>query len=100
MIRRPPRSTRTDTLVPYTTLFRSSPLAVAISNSMPRIRYNASILTASFVAIAFLTYATGADRPTPAIMTWSSWRLAPALFLILLLLAALYINGKIGRAHV
>src|SRR3546814_17614527 len=27
MIRRPPRSTRTDTLFPYTTLFRSSPLA-------------------------------------------------------------------------
>src|SRR3546814_12406324 len=25
MIRRPPRSTRTDTLVPYTTLFRSAP---------------------------------------------------------------------------
>src|SRR3546814_1927292 len=25
MIRRPPRSTRTDTLVPYTTLFRSEP---------------------------------------------------------------------------
>src|SRR3546814_16880622 len=27
MIRRPPISTRTDTLFPYTTLFRSSPLA-------------------------------------------------------------------------
>src|SRR3546814_15030322 len=27
MIRRPPRSTRTDTLFPYTTLFRSNPLA-------------------------------------------------------------------------
>src|SRR3546814_4212284 len=27
MIRRPPRSTRTDTLVPYTTLFRSAPLS-------------------------------------------------------------------------
>src|SRR3546814_2629754 len=27
MIRRPPRSTRTDTLFPYTTLFRSTPLA-------------------------------------------------------------------------
>src|SRR3546814_14741043 len=27
MIRRPPRSTRTDTLVPYTTLFRSSSTA-------------------------------------------------------------------------
>src|SRR3546814_10391122 len=29
MIRRPPRSTRTDTLFPYTTLFRSYPLVVA-----------------------------------------------------------------------
>src|SRR3546814_19599721 len=28
MIRRPPRSTRTDTLFPYTTLFRSGGLAV------------------------------------------------------------------------
>src|SRR3546814_13224283 len=28
MIRRPPRSTRTDTLVPYTTLVRSDPLFV------------------------------------------------------------------------
>src|SRR3546814_4193393 len=27
MIRRPPRSTRTDTLFPYTTLFRSDPIA-------------------------------------------------------------------------
>src|SRR3546814_9250562 len=29
MIRRPPRSTRTDTLFPYTTLFRSSRLQIA-----------------------------------------------------------------------
>src|SRR3546814_18540627 len=29
MIRRPPRSTRTDTLFPYTTLFRSERLALA-----------------------------------------------------------------------
>src|SRR3546814_2959334 len=28
MIRRPPRSTRTDTLFPYTTLFRSAPVLV------------------------------------------------------------------------
>src|SRR3546814_17467851 len=28
MIRRPPRSTRTDTLFPYTTLFRSQPIAL------------------------------------------------------------------------
>src|SRR3546814_4019859 len=30
MIRRPPRSTRTDTLFPYTTLFRSAPAASPI----------------------------------------------------------------------
>src|SRR3546814_18220827 len=34
MIRRPPRSTRTDTLVPYTTLFRSRPAPDA--GSLPR----------------------------------------------------------------
>src|SRR3546814_5804484 len=34
MIRRPPRSTRTDTLFPYTTLFRS-PGTIAINSSMP-----------------------------------------------------------------
>src|SRR3546814_3774034 len=28
MLRRPPRSTRTDTLFPYTTLFRSRPLVI------------------------------------------------------------------------
>src|SRR3546814_12974299 len=31
MIRRPPRSTRTDTLFPYTTLFRSLPLAERVA---------------------------------------------------------------------
>src|SRR3546814_5313407 len=34
MIRRPPRSTRTDTLFPYTTLFRSQP--VSAGGSCPR----------------------------------------------------------------
>src|SRR3546814_20120540 len=36
MIRRPPRSTRTDTLFPYTTLFRSAPLLPAVLR--PRLR--------------------------------------------------------------
>src|SRR3546814_6117157 len=31
MLRRPPRSTRTDTLFPYTTLFRSRLIAVAVA---------------------------------------------------------------------
>src|SRR3546814_13688566 len=33
MIRRPPRSTRTDTLFPYTTLFRSNDLPVSFADS-------------------------------------------------------------------
>src|SRR3546814_1133389 len=33
MIRRPPRSTRTDTLFPYTTLFRSDNIALISSNA-------------------------------------------------------------------
>src|SRR3546814_1941862 len=33
MIRRPPRSTRTDTLFPYTTLFRSLPASVGRSGA-------------------------------------------------------------------
>src|SRR3546814_12290991 len=36
MIRRPPRSTRTDTLFPYTTLFRSSELAREYKKGFPQ----------------------------------------------------------------
>src|SRR3546814_13290146 len=36
MIRRPPRSTRTDTLFPYTTLFRSGYLSYTYSNTACR----------------------------------------------------------------
>src|SRR3546814_13172709 len=42
MIRRPPRSTRTDTLFPYTTLFRSAAgsfPAPALAQSMPEINW-------------------------------------------------------------
>src|SRR3546814_11609396 len=35
MIRRPPRSTRTDTLFPYTTLFRSQSYAFKLDGSQP-----------------------------------------------------------------
>src|SRR3546814_7312021 len=36
MIRRPPRSTRTDTLFPYTTLFRSVPFFTQFGNLLPQ----------------------------------------------------------------
>src|SRR3546814_4887904 len=45
MIRRPPRSTRTDTLFPYTTLFRSLP-------RRPSTRSPAALSRTSFVAQA------------------------------------------------
>src|SRR3546814_5614151 len=36
MIRRPPRSTRTDTLFPYTTLFRSPTVATPAPGAVPK----------------------------------------------------------------
>src|SRR3546814_4762919 len=38
MIRLPPRSTRTDTLFPYTTLFRSQPRDSIVSQSKKKLR--------------------------------------------------------------
>src|SRR3546814_9762908 len=38
MIRRPPRSTRTDTLFPYTTLFRSRSGREVVVEHLPRLR--------------------------------------------------------------
>src|SRR3546814_12909503 len=43
MLRRPPRSTRTDTLCPYTTLFRSQRTCAASHRSVDRLRHNAKI---------------------------------------------------------
>src|SRR3546814_10457502 len=40
MIRRPPRSTRTDTLFPYTTLFRSPGLSAVIGASRSELEVN------------------------------------------------------------
>src|SRR3546814_11028504 len=39
MIRRPPRSTRTDTLFPYTTLFRSQQLVPNLANRLVPVQY-------------------------------------------------------------
>src|SRR3546814_3481391 len=50
MIRRPPRSTRTDTLFPYTTLFRSLPLHASYRCSghhRPRSRYSCAFAPAT-----------------------------------------------------
>src|SRR3546814_18962005 len=53
MIRRPPRSTRTDTLFPYTTLFRS-PVAAAPQSSASSVRSLNAIQTWRSLLLAHL----------------------------------------------
>src|SRR3546814_16031488 len=69
MIRRPPRSTRTDTLFPYTTLFRSSscrPGTPARATRPPRRRPRTSPGVAGCGSLAggTRTYPTRTDQPT------------------------------------
>src|SRR3546814_15019314 len=53
MIRRPPRSTRTDTLFPYTTLFRSTAFGVLadVDSGYPLLLSEMTILTALRTAV-------------------------------------------------
>src|SRR3546814_16602388 len=44
MIRRPPRSTRTDTLFPYTTLFRFNAMVADYNSRCGRFRYRSGAL--------------------------------------------------------
>src|SRR3546814_10835677 len=60
MMRRPPRSTRTDTLLPYTTLFRS---LEALAADLPE---NATLIVCHGTIIRY-TLARLAGRPVPGI---------------------------------
>src|SRR3546814_18885101 len=60
MIRRPPRSTRTDTLFPYTTLFRSSPAGrpAAFSCTNPcMMKYRSEEHTSELQSLMRISYA-------------------------------------------
>src|SRR3546814_6870289 len=67
MIRRPPRSTRTDTLVPYTTLFRSKRVDWATSwakyldNACPAVTAAESGVTVPFTSVYKAIRTTNAD---------------------------------------
>src|SRR3546814_9909178 len=111
MIRRPPRSTRTDTLFPYTTLFRSAEHRGCDSGRLARARRGdqdgvrrsvkrrdqigkggfdrkrgqyARATANSAVSIIAARAADGAKLPSASIARWPSWRA----------------RSKIGRAHV
>src|SRR3546814_13396876 len=88
MIRRPPRSTHTDTLFPYTTLFRSDLLTAGLGLDGLR-----AMVPPAFADAA---HPTAAELRRRAI--WSNWRgiadLAPGGGY-----GTLY-GTKIGRAHV
>src|SRR3546814_4821028 len=50
MIRRPPRSTRTDTLFPYTTLFRAGRRLVALSVSSGILSFRADVNALAYIS--------------------------------------------------
>src|SRR3546814_7829237 len=67
MIRRPPRSTRTDTLFPYTTLFRSAGMAAA-GAAVARYRYRMQRLDRWRPPIGFADIASMTPEPAkPAV---------------------------------
>src|SRR3546814_800248 len=53
MTRRPPRSTRTDTLFPYTTLFRSDCLTPAVKKDIRDVCHHTVDLEDAFIDLAF-----------------------------------------------
>src|SRR3546814_11189748 len=84
MIRRPPRSTRTDTLFPYTTLFRSSRTSAAMIAAWISARDNCALATAtraprlppSSIGIAKPTVDSALRTPRygPEPMTFATWQ--------------------------
>src|SRR3546814_14948731 len=67
MVRRPPRSTRTDTLIPYTTLFRSTrQIAMDGSQKLPQ-RLLAPIA-------ARLAAGQGIEALSLAVAAWMRWQ--------------------------
>src|SRR3546814_12044422 len=74
MVRRPPRSTRTDTHLPYTTLFRSAYFGrLATSGSSSRDRMLRAYLRQSLEAIRRRGYAMAADGPAMKSVWQAIW---------------------------
>src|SRR3546814_13809653 len=68
MIRRPPRSTRTDTLLPYTTLFRSGPRVRRVQDVMTMLQ---SLLIANRGEIACRIIRTAREMAIRTVAVYS-----------------------------
>src|SRR3546814_13483970 len=97
MLRRPPRTTRTDTLVPYTTRFRSfsegeeALLALDLTEHGWRVIYANDVVARRFPAS---TGESGRrERLRARNVIWVAWMRRP-------LRAAWHKTREIGRAHV
>src|SRR3546814_14583020 len=87
MIRRPPRSTRTDTLFPYTTLFRSLltfmlamtahrfwPMVAAVLQTLPLLAHFSRLADVGMHPIAYLTMQVAASWLLPPLLAAATWR--------------------------
>src|SRR3546814_11849086 len=116
MIRRPPRSTRTDTLFPYTTLFRSTILMLPIGLLLGRYAFRTVIAVPKHVLVPMIalmmilgTYAIQNSLGDVGIMlglgvvAWLLSRVGfgPAPIVLGVVLGPIAEQGfEIGRAHV
>src|SRR3546814_1847703 len=99
MIRRPPRSTRTDTLFPYTTLFRSS-LVVWHGFTLPLLMSFAALLGGVALYILFRARLNATER-APFIGRLKGRRTFEAVLGAIVLAARALLRWfKVGRAHV
>src|SRR3546814_5053381 len=77
MLRRPPRSTRTDTLFPYTTLFRSRRRrgrpAYATRQRRPAMMRALFLFLKIAVVVAIAVWL--AERPGAVTIDWQDWRI-------------------------
>src|SRR3546814_8787990 len=114
MIRRPPRSTRTDTLFPYTTLFRSSS-ALDAAVAAARLRFRPIVMTslAFILGVLPLAISSGAGAASRhSIGTGVIGGMLAATFLAILFVPMFFrlvtrrregrepAPAEIGRAHV
>src|SRR3546814_5305566 len=93
MIRRPPRSTRTDTLFPYTTLFRSGVSACATCDGFFYRGKTVSVIGGGNTAVEEALYLTNHSPSVTLIHRRDTLRAER------ILQDRLFANAEIGRAH-